>query len=152
MYIASPWVKVGFKQTGTIFQDLISKGKLDSTDELRLQLDGASDNVCNTNVYFCIWHLLYAQEHGLRLSVVCISRLIAGHTHFNVDQMFAIFSMYVMDKRSDARRHLNVYTLSEVKEALKQAHKSNLRYITYIGATWNFRNWLAPSTSISLYS
>ena len=142
VYVCPPWVKTGYNITGSIFADLISKGRLTGTHELRLQLDGASDNVCVDNVQFWIWQLLFAQAHGLTLQCVRISRLIVGHTHFDVDQLFAVFSMYMFGKRSDMGRRRNVFTPSEFKAAIHEAHANNLADYVYMGATYNFKEWL----------
>jgi hypothetical protein len=141
VYVTPPWIKTGFNITGTIFADLISKGHLNDTHELRLQLDGASDNVTLYNIYYWCWQLLYALEHNLPLQRVRVSRLIVGHTHFDVDQMFAIFSMYMFGKRSEGTKRRNVLTPLEFEQAVREAHKTNLRSYNYCGAAYDFKQW-----------
>ena len=93
--------------TASILTDLFVKGALKKTHTLVIQWDGASENVAKTNWRFIVWILM--RKTGLR-KVIC-SRLEVGHTHFNVDQHHAVFSMHVRGRKNAGSVRKDVHSL-----------------------------------------
>ena len=141
MYITPPWVKTGFNINATIIVDLLARKEIDlqNTNEIRLQVDGASDNVCLFMVYLWTHYLLFAQETGLAFSTIRISRLIVGHTHFDVDQLFSVLSVALFGTKTRSRRRNNVYTLDEFIALVSATFGDRLKLVKYVGATYDFK-------------
>ena len=141
MYITPPWVKTGFNINASIIVDLLARKVVDlqTTNEIRMQVDGASDNVCTYMVYLWTHYLLWAQETGHAFSCVRVSRLIVGHTHFDVDQLFSVLSVALFGTKTRSRRRLDVYTLEAFLEIVKNAFGTNLQSIKYVGAMYDYK-------------
>ena len=141
MYITPPWVKTGFNINATILVDLLARKVIDlqTTDEIRLQVDGASDNVCTYMVYLWTHYLLWAQETGLALTKIRVSRLIVGHTHFDVDQLFSVLSVALFGTKTQHRRRIDVYTLDEFKSLVRNTFGDQLHGVKYVGATYDYK-------------
>ena len=97
---------------------------------------GASENVNKTNFRFVIWILM--KKTGL--TKILLNRLGVGHSHFDVDQHHAVFSIAVR-KNGSARR--DVHSLSQYEQCAWKAH-SDLRAFVELGKLFDFKTWLAP--------
>jgi hypothetical protein len=86
VYITFSWIRTGANITCTIFADMFFKGVFDHKRDVLIQVDGASDNICKTNVYLFVMIPLVAQEQGMALRSVTLSRMVSGHTKSDVDQ------------------------------------------------------------------
>ena len=63
LYRRLPVVRKGGNVTCTILSDMISNGHLKGIKKLFVQWDGASENVCYTNIRFCVWLLLLGERY-----------------------------------------------------------------------------------------
>ena len=89
LYKTLPWLKTGGNLTShCIWRVLcaLADDRQPCPNEIRLQVDGASDNWCHTNLCFAS-HLLLADND---IAIVRLSRLEGGHTHTDIDQLFAV--------------------------------------------------------------
>ena len=84
-YVTPPWLKTGANMSCSILMALIESGALRGKKRLYLQINGASDNVAYTVLYFSAWLLLMAQAgrfgEDLVVESIVLSRLPVGHTH-----------------------------------------------------------------------
>ena len=147
----------GANLTCTILHDLFQKGLLSETSTLVLQWDGsftilthahsctltnvhtcsgASENVAKTNLRFSIWLLMRVTG----LLKINLSRLDVGHTHFEVDQRAAVFSISI---RRGGSALMDVHSLSQYESCARKAHK-DLRGFTELGQLFDFDTWLQP--------
>ena len=89
MYKTLPWLKTGGNLTSHCIWRVLCAlvdDRQPCPNEIRLQVDGASDNWCHTNLCFAS-HLLLADND---IAIVRLSRLEVGHTHTDIDQLFAV--------------------------------------------------------------
>ena len=136
-FVSFPWLKTGANITSTIMHALHSAGKFDGKETAYIQWDGANDNVAFTNVYYFVWLLLASQTRRATLKTIVISRFLVGHTHFDVDQLFSVFSQFIFGSRRLQRKRRDMFTLSEFKEMTERAHK-NLKEFQWLHATYNW--------------
>ena len=143
-FVSFPWLKTGANITATIMHALFSQGKFDGKETAYIQWDGANDNVAFTNVYYFVWLLLASQRKGATLKTIVISRFLVGHTHFDVDQLFSVFSQFIFGSRRLQRKRRDMFTLSEFKEMTERAHK-NLKQFKWLHATYDWDQFFKNS-------
>ena len=118
----------GANLTCHIIMHLIQMGVLKNTRELRIQWDGASENVNKTNWRFLVWLLL--QKTGL--TKIRLQRLIVGHTHYDVDQLHSVFSRKCIGCRRAGSVRKDAHSLSQ--------YSALARYVMYVsmyGSKWD---------------
>ena len=106
------------------------------TQELFIQIDGASDNVNFTNIHFFVWFLLLMARLGYPLRHVHLCRLIVGHTHNDVDMRHSLSSQ----KRK--RGHSNLWSFSSYKRWLEDVHRSELMQFFDVDRCYDFKEFL----------
>lgn len=129
IYVTFPWIRTGANITCTIFADMFFKGVFNHKRDVLIQVDGASDNICKTNVYFFAMILLVAQEKDMALRSVALSRMVSGHTKFDVDQHWSRISAYFNGNKRNGNRRRDVFTLSEYETVCRAAHKNLAEYV-----------------------
>lgn len=97
---------------------------------------GASENVAKTNMRFAIWLLM--RQTGLKK--IILSRLEVGHTHFDVDQRHAVFSISL---RTGGTVRTDVHSLSQYEVRAREAHKDLIEFVE-LGHLFDFDSWLQP--------
>ena len=92
-----------------------------AAQELYIQIDGASDNVNFTNVYFFCWFLITMSSYGYPLYTIHLCRLMVGHTHNDVDQRHSLST------QSRDRDEPNLWSFTSFKRWLMNVHKNELK-------------------------
>ena len=142
IYVTFPWTRTGANITCTIFADMFAKGKFDNKRDVMIQVDGASDNICKTNVYFFCAVLLIAQEQKQALRSITNSRMLSGHTKFDVDQHWSKTSGYMHGNKKNGYQRRDVFTMSEFEGACRAAHKNLAEYVV-LHNTLNWDAWIS---------
>ena len=137
-----PWTRTGANITCTIFADMFAKDKFDNKRDVTIQVDGASDNICNTNVYFFCAVLLIAHEQKQALRSITNNRMLSGHTKFDVDQHWSKTSGYMYVNKKNGYRRRDVFTMSEFEGACHAAHKNLAQYVM-LHDTLNWDEWIS---------
>ena len=145
--VTPPWVKTGANLTCTIVMLLVVWGALRNMKKWYLQVDGASDNIAYTVLYFMTWLLLMAQAgvygDSLVLESVVLSRLPVGHTHIDIDQVFSILARYLWGSKSDIRRAHDIHTLEAFLDAIGKAHAKSIKKTFLLGSSFDFDAFLS---------
>ena len=139
-YVTPPWLKTGANMSCSILMALIESGALRGKKRLYLQIDGASDNVAYTVLYFSAWLLLMAQAgrfgEDLVVESIVLSRLPVGHTHIGkcllVDAGLTPFPLCPPPTHPPAARalHDTAARLHSLNQQLPKhpLHRSDCRY------------------------
>ena len=79
----------------------------------------------------------------LTLSFTIVSRLLVGHSHFDVDQRHSVSSRHILGRRGAGDRgRRDLHSLSAFKECIKEAH-SDLIFFSECTGNYNFDEWLS---------
>ena len=113
------------------------------------QVDGASDNIAYTTLYFAAWLLRMSEQKCfgdlLALESIVISRLPVGHTHIDIDQAFSVLARHFWGRKN--RRHAapDVFTLKAFLEEMKAAHKNMIKKgeLSSLGCCYDFNTHFA---------
>ena len=145
--VTPPWVKHGASLTCTVLMQLVAWGVLKGKKRLYLQIDGASDNVAYTALYFAVWLLLMSQQRRfgdlLVLEEIRLSRLPVGHTHIDIDQVFSVLSRWIWGTRTNQHLPDDVFMPAEFEKVIALAHK-NLKKVYTLGAAFDFDALFEP--------
>ena len=144
--VTPPWLKTGANMTCTIVMALVAWGVLKGKKRWLLQVDGASDNIAYTVMYFAAWLLLMSQEGRfgdlLVLESIVLSRLPVGHTHIDIDQIFSVLARHLWGHSKQGLRALDIHTPDAFTDAIKAAHK-NLKKCYSLESCINFDDFLS---------
>ena len=125
----------GANLTCHIIMDLLKMGEFKKTRELRIQWDGAKENVAKNNWRFFVWLLM--QKTGL--AKIDLGRLIVGHTHYDVDQLHSVFSSKCIGCRRAGSVSKDAHSLNQYKELAYETH-SNLFDFIEVGHVHDYNN------------
>ena len=113
-------------------------------------MDGASDNWCHTNFALAAWLLLQDND----IDKIVLSRLIVGHTHSDIDQLFSVLSRYIRGRKGVGSLE-KVTFVREFLAAVKAAYRperggesvlfSDEFSPKRVDATYDFESWLRPA-------
>ena len=71
-----------------------------------------------------------------------MSRLLVGHTHFDVDQRHSVLARYILGRLGPSDRgRRKLHSLSAFKQCVKDAH-SDLKFFSECTANYDFDKWL----------
>ena len=103
------------------------EGRFKGKKKLLLQVDGASDNIAYTALYFAAWLLTMSERRSfgdlLELEQIRISRLPLGHTHTDIDQVFSHLARYLWGTKNNMHRAPDVHTVKKFVETVRKAHE-----------------------------
>ena len=143
-YWTTAAVSTGANLTCTILFDMYQRGDFDDKVELRIQWDGASDNVSYTCFYFFLFLLVHRDELGLTsLKRIVANRLPVGHTHADIDQMFSVFSQYMFGRGGRRREARRFDTVEEFMSGFAECHKTNLASSQRFALAQNWDTYLS---------
>ena len=147
--VTPPWLKTGANMTCTILMQLVRLGGLKGKRRLYLQVDGASDNVAYTVMYFAAWLMLMSQQQRfgdlLVLDSIVMSRLPVGHTHIDIDQVFSVFARHLFGRKKSGLRHLDVHSIEQFEAELRKAHAGMLSEYLLLTACFDFDAYFKDS-------
>ena len=139
--VTPPWLKTGANMSCTIMMALVAWGVLKGQRRWCLQVDGASDNIAYTVMYFCAWLLLASQRglfgDALQLESIVLSRLPVGHTHIDIDQIFSVLARHLWGRRRDQLRALDIHSVEAFLAEITKAHK-NLKKCVPLESCYDF--------------
>ena len=121
-FVTMPWVRTGANLTATVLMEMIASGHFCGKEELLLQIDGGSDNVAYTFLYFCaylLWHSYHGDMDGLDLIRIVLSRLEVGHTHIDIDQVFSVLSKWLFGTKDSGVPTRDVHAFEEFCDAIR---------------------------------
>ena len=140
-FVTPPWIKTGANLSCTVLMELIAAGVLKGQKRWYLQVDGASDNIAYTVMYFSAWLLLMSQMRCfgdlLVLEKIILSRLPVGHTHIDIDQVFSVLARWLFGMRKSMTKPKDVHTVDAFLRHIREAHK-NIKKCGMIGACFDF--------------
>jgi len=143
-FLTMPWISHGGNLSITIYMCMFAYRTFDNMDTILVQIDGSSDNVNVTSVYYFIWMLLGAQKAGASLHTVRLSRLIVKHTHNDVDRYFSILSRFIWGCTSWGFRRRNVWFIKAFMTCVRHAH-TDLKRVKMVHACFNFTQFFKNS-------
>ena len=107
------------------------------TQELYIQMDGASDNANFTNIHFFCWFLLLMRYLGYPLCCIHLCRLIVGHTHNDVDMRHSLSS------QARSAEEPNLWSFTSFKKWLQRVHQNELKGFFDINRVYDFKTFVA---------
>lgn len=143
--VCMPWISLGADLVCTcLYLGILEEEKSKSFGpEWHFQLDGASDNWCITTMAFMGWLVL----NGTAKSIT-MHRLLVGHTHEDIDQLFSLLSEYMNGRGLRGAGH-DILTMEELRESIPVAITGGggMKKAPKVGELWEtygFTEWLKP--------